>query len=116
VLKHCKAWNIRSATGLAFVLACGVRGGTGSKLVTLFSRVGEAKFKLNERFETPKQELETIKAIAEAKADKKHSCEVEGVTFHEDEKRRAQILLKDEFDFLTEDLYDPASYGAEHDK
>lgn len=119
VLSHCKSWNIRSATGLAMVLAGSVRGGPSpvAKLVTLLSRVGTEKFGLSSRFETPQQELDSLKAIANAPdLVKGKTCHVGAVDFPEDERRRAKILLKDEFDFLTEDLYDPDTYDKACDK
>lgn len=120
VLSHCKSWNIRSAAGLAMVLAGSVRGGPSATgvLVTLFSRVAKEKYGLSTKFETLEQELETLKAIANAPkvATKKDKCHVGAVEFPADEKRRAGILLKDEFDFLTEDLYDPNTYDKAHDR
>lgn len=119
VLSHCKSWNIRSATGLAMVLAGSVRGGPSpvAKLVTLLSRVGTEKFGLSSQFETSQQELDSLKAIANAPdLVKGKTCHVGAVNFPEDERRRAKVLLKDEFDFLTEDLYDLDTYDKAHDK
>lgn len=117
VLSHCQSWNIRSATGLAMVLAGAVRGGPSPSrpLVTLLSRIAKEKLSLTNRFEKPEQELEAIKAIANASNVVKNGkvnkelCHVGAIEFPADEKRRANILLKDEFDFLTEDYYDPAT-------
>ena len=41
--------------------------------------------------------------------------EVDGVAFDLDEKRRAALLLKDEYHFLKEDLYDVGTYDAAND-
>lgn len=124
VLSHCQSWNIRSATGLAMVLAGAVRGGPSPTrpLVTLLSRVAKEKLDLASRFEKPEQELEALKAIANAPNVEKNGkvnkelCHVGAVEFPADEKRRVNILLKDEFDFLTEDLYDLNTYDKAHDK
>ncbi len=122
VLYHCKAWNIRSAVGLAMVLAGAVRGGPSPKgsLVTLFSRVGKELFNLADRFETKEQELATLKAMANASIveveSKGKKAKVGSVTFSPDEKRRAGIILKDEFDFLIEDYYDLNTYDSANDK
>ncbi|MBI2278007.1 MAG: LysM peptidoglycan-binding domain-containing protein [Dechloromonas sp.] len=124
VLSHCQSWNIRSATGLAMVLAGAVRGGPSPTrpLVTLLSRVAKEKLGLTDRFEKPEQELEALKAIANAPSVEKNGkvdkelCHVGAVEFPVDEKRRVNVMLKDEFDFLTEDLYDPNTYDKAHDK
>ena len=123
VLAHCSQWNIRSGIGLAFVVACSVRGGAGSKLVHLLSHVATAKLKLTEKFDLAKQERECVQAIANAALVSvlKHGktvthCEVDGVEFDLDEKRRAALLLKDEYHFLKEDLYDVGTYDAANDK
>ena len=122
VLAHCSQWNIRSGIGLAFVVACSVRGGAGSKLSHLLSRVATAKLKLNEKFDSSKQERECVQAIANAAPVSvlKHGRtvthhEVDGVAFDLDEKRRAALLLKDEYHFLKEDLYDTGTYDAAND-
>lgn len=124
VLSHCQSWNIRSATGLAMVLAGAVRGGPSPSrpLVTLLSRVAKEKLALASYFEKPEQELEALKAIANAPNVEKNGkvnkelCHVGAIEFPADEKRRVNILLKDEFDFLAEDLYDPNTYDKAHDK
>lgn len=112
MLAHCRQWNIRSALGLAFVVACSVRGGPGSDLSRLFTRVAAAKLSI-EKFDTAKQELECLQAIADAKGS---SCDVAGVKFHGDEARRAKLILKDQYDFLKEDFYDPQTYDSANDK
>lgn len=122
-LAECSKWNIRSAIGLAFVVACAVRGGTGSQLQGLLMRVAAAKLKVKS-FESSAQERECVKAIADAKETtltdakgrKRKACEVSGVEFHHDEARRAALILKDEYDFLREDFYDPKTYDAASDK
>lgn len=88
----------------------------------MLSRVAREKFALVSRFEKPKQELEVLKAIANAPNVEKNGkvnkelCHVGTIEFPVDEKRRVNILLKDEFDFLAEDLYDPNTYDKAHDK
>lgn len=106
VLAHCKAWNIRSGVGLAFVTACSVRGGSGSSLVRLLSKVAAAKFSIKS-FATAQQERECLQAIA--------SGAVDGVPFDKDEGRRAKLLVADQYHFLKEDLYDTSTYDAASD-
>jgi hypothetical protein len=114
-LAHCKEWNIRSAIGLAFVVACSVRGGAGGALSKLLSRIAKAKLGIT-RFDSSTQERECLDAIA-AKADAKAAkVEVAGIEFDRDEARRAKLILKDEYHFLKEDLYDTGTFDAAHDK
>lgn len=119
IAPKCSAWNIRSATGLAFVTACAVRGAARD----LLFKVGKEKCGVATCFETLKQEQQAIEAIAKASeteaivnGKKARVCKVGSVSFSPDEKRRMNILLKDEFDFLTEDLYDTGTYDAANDR
>lgn len=120
IAPKCRDWNIRSATGLAFVMACAVRGVARDLLL----KVGKEKCGVTTRFETQKQEQQAMDAIATAAVTGGLApngkpikvCKVGGVTFNPDEKHRMNILLKDEFDFLTEDLYDTSTYDAANDR
>lgn len=115
MLAHCRKWNIRSAVGLAYVVACSVRGGAGSDLAELFTQVAAARLNI-ERFDSAQQELECLQAIANAQAQKgSQHCEVAGVSFDADEARRAKLVLKDEYHFLKEDMYDTQTYDATND-
>lgn len=114
-LAHCKEWNIRSAVGLAFVVACSVRGGASGPLSKLLSRVAKAKLGIT-RFESSAQERECLDAIATKAGEKAAKVEVAGVEFDRDEARRARLILKDEYQFLKEDLYDTGTFDAAHDK
>ena len=121
ILAHCRAWHIRSAIGLAFVTACAVRGGPGSSLVKLLSRVAKAKLGID-TFESGAQERACVQAIAkpdvveETKGGKKiKHIEVAGVRFEQDEARRAGIILADHYRFLQEDLYDMGTYDEASD-
>lgn len=114
-LAHCKEWNIRSAMGLAFVVACSVRGGAGSTLSKLLSRIAKAKWGIT-RFSSSAQERECLNSIAEKASNHATKVEVAGIEFDRDEARRAKLILTDEYQFLKEDLYDTGTYDVAHDQ
>jgi len=103
ILPLAKRYNIRSALALAFIAACAVRGGVGSKLSRLYYQVA-----LSLGIQLPitdhENERKCIESIASAHGS------VNGVKVAEDESRRAALLIKDELGFLTEDLYDTSTY------
>jgi hypothetical protein len=127
VLERCKQWRVRSSIGLAFIFACSVRGGTGSSLTKLLLRVAAAIAGSEvTSFDSAQQERECVKALSDwyDSYHAPHQPPATGslgsgstqVTFNKDEARRAKVLLRDEYHFLCEDLYDLATYDAAHDR
>lgn len=127
VLDRCRQWRVRSSLGLAFILACSIRGGSGltSRLVPLLLRVASALagHELSS-FESAQHEHACVKALADCYDSypprQRPATATMGsgstmVTFDMDEGRRAKVLLADQYHFLTEDLYDLATYDAAHD-
>jgi LysM repeat protein len=103
ILAKAKQNNVRSASALAFIAACSVRGGAASPLANVF--YGAAKGNgTTIPFENTRDELKTLQAIANANG------KVGNVAINNDESRRARLLMKDELGFLAEDLYDTSTY------
>ncbi|QBE65931.1 LysM peptidoglycan-binding domain-containing protein [Pseudoduganella lutea] len=104
MLSLAKHNNVRSALALAFIAACNIRGGVGSKLSKLTYRVAK-ELGLALPFVSSEDELACMQAIAEAHGS------IGAVSVHEDESRRAKRLIDDELGFLAEDLYDISTYA-----
>jgi murein DD-endopeptidase MepM/ murein hydrolase activator NlpD len=95
--------KVRSALALAFLAACNIRGGVGSKLSKLLYTVAD-ELKVKLPFESSEAERKCLDAIAAAKG------KVGDTNVAEDETRRVKLLIKDELGFLAEDLYDTTTY------
>jgi LysM repeat protein len=103
ILPRAKRHNIRSALALAFIAACTVRGGVGSKLSRLYYQVA-LSLGMSLPITDHENERKCVEKIAAAHGS------VNGVKIAEDESRRAALLIKDELGFLAEDLYDTSTY------
>lgn len=103
ILPLAKKNKVRSALGLAFVIACSVRGGAHSDLTKLLYMVAE-ELRITLPFDNSEDERKCVEAIAKAKG------KIGAIAIAEDETRRAKLLIQDELGFLAEDLYDLSSY------
>ena len=103
ILKTAKANKLRSALGLAFAAACSIRGGPDSTLAGLVYAVAN-ELDIELPFTSSEDERKCLEEIAKGKG------KVKSLKFDEDESRRAELLLKDELGFLSEDLYDVQTY------
>jgi hypothetical protein len=108
VLELCKEKNVRSALGIAFITACGIRGANQQLLMVAAKVSGLAVPFIGGSDE--KVALEYI-----AKLDPTHPNSIGGVAVQKDEIIRARTLLRDETGFLAEDHYDPDTYTHQSD-
>lgn len=95
-----------------------MRGAKRSLLVDVAKALGKPV-----PFQTSADEIAALRAIAAAEPGTyttakgktlKGYC-VGTVGFAHEERKRAGILLKDEWKFLGQDYYDPATFTPEHD-
>lgn len=103
ILSIAKQNGVRSALGIAFIVACSIRGGPNSQLPKLLFRVAE-EIGIHTPFENSERERECIQKLADSKGS------IGKLHFDQDESRRAKLLLADELGFLAEDLYDLSTY------
>ena len=108
ILSRAHKNKVRSALGLAFVTACAIRGGVGSRFEKLIYKVAE-ELRINLPFESSEDERKCVDEVAHARVDGMHAY-IGTFKFYAEESKRAKLLIKDELGFLAEDLYDTSSY------
>ncbi|MGN4066822.1 hypothetical protein ACS0Y7_19630 [Burkholderia gladioli] len=108
-LDFCKENNIRSALGIAYVVACVIRGAPKNFITLAAAEIGASV-----PFSDNVDEKSSVEHIAGL--DAKKINKLGGKLVQRDEIIRAKKLLKDETGFLAEDLYWVGTYGKEYDK
>jgi hypothetical protein len=111
-LPYCKENNVRSALAIAFAVACKVRGVNPQLLSEAAKKKG---------LKVPFESDEKAAVVAISKGEIKnyqivHKNKTKTVNVNGEEIKRAGRLIKDETDFLTEDLYWTDTYDDAHDK
>lgn len=104
VLRRAQENKVRSALALAVITAGSIRNGPGSPAERLIYEVAK-ELGVRLPFDSSEDERKCIDAIANAKNGKVGNTKCNVLESH-----RAHLLIKDELDFLAEDLYDVSTY------